>query len=288
MILVTGAAGKTGRAVLRALARQRASSRALVHREEQVEVVRAAGATDVVVGDMRSPDVLARAVEGVRAIYHICPNMHPEEERIGARILTAAREAGVQHFVYHSVMHPQTEKMPHHWHKLRVEERIFESDIPFTILQPAAYMQNLLAYWQTIVVQGVYRVPYSGEARMSLVDLEDVAEVAALVLTRGGHEGAIYELAGPEALSQYEVAAVLSRVLGRDVRFERLPLDVWEQSARARGLSAYAVDTLKRMFEYYDHYGFWGNANVLRWLLGREPTSLEAFVRRMVNAQREQ
>ncbi len=281
MILVTGAAGKTGRAVLRALAQRGARARALVHREEQTEVARKAGAVEVIVGDMGDAGVLARAAEGVDTIYHICPNMHPQEEEIGRLILEASQAAGVRHFVYHSVLHPQTEKMPHHWHKLRVEELIFEYDIPFTILQPAAYMQNLLAYWPTIVNEGVYRVPYGGNARMSLVDLEDVAEVAAIVLTEPGHEGAIYELAGPEALTQHEIVETIGRVLGRSVRFESLPVDVWEQTARERGLSDYAVDTLKRMFLYYDAYGFWGNPNVLRWLLGREPTRLEEFIKRI-------
>ncbi len=281
MILVTGAAGKTGKAVLRALARRGAYTRALAYREAHIPSVQEAGAHEIVVGDMTDPHVLARAVDGVSAIYHICPNMHPHEEEIGARILEAARAAGVQHFVYHSVLHPQTEDMPHHWHKLRVEERIFTTGLPFTILQPAAYMQNLLAYWATIVNEGVYRVPYSGKARMSLVDLEDVAEVAAIVLTEPGHQGATYELAGPEILSQYEIVQILGEALGREVRFEVLPLDQWETSARQRGLSEYAIDTLKRMFRYYDAYGFWGNANVLRWLLGREPTRLAEFVHKV-------
>ncbi len=280
MILVTGAAGKTGRAVLRALARRGARVRALVHRPEQEAIVRDCGASQVIVGDMRDPSLLARAAEGARAVCHICPNMHPEEERIGAAILAAAHRGGVEHFVYHSVLHPQTEKMPHHWQKLRVEERIFESGLPFTILQPAAYMQNLLGYRRAIVDEGAYRVPYSGHTRMSLVDLEDVAEAAAIVLTEPGHEGAIYELAGPEVLTQHQVAEILSRVIGRDVRVEPVPLDVWEAGARARGLGEYAVQTLKQMFRYYDAYGFWGNPNVLRWLLGREPTDLKTFVRR--------
>ncbi len=286
MILVTGAAGKTGRAVLRALARRGVHARALVHRAEQTAAAREAGAGDVVVGDMRDPEVVTQAMVGVHTVYHICPNMHPEEEAIGRVVLNAAQAAGVEYFVYHSVLHPQTEKMPHHWHKLRVEEMIFESGLPFTILQPTAYMQNLLGYWPAIVNEGVYRVPYAPETRISLVDLEDVAQVAAIVLTEARHQGAIYELCGPEALTQHEVAQVLAQVLGRDVRAEALPRDEWERNARQAGLSEYAVDTLKRMFEYYERYGFWGNGNVLRWLLGREPTRLADFVRRVVEGGR--
>ena len=75
--------------------------------------------------------------------------------------MEAARTAGVKRFVYHSVLHPQTEEMPHHWQKLRVEEEIFRGGLPFTILQPCAYMQNVVAYLDDIVMKGRYVVPYS-------------------------------------------------------------------------------------------------------------------------------
>ena len=97
---------------------------------------------------------------------------------MGRLVIGEARAAGVQHFVYHSVLHPQVEKMNHHWQKLRVEEMIFESGLPSTILQPAPYMQNLLGGWKSIVEDGVLRVPYSVDSKFSFVDLEDVAEAA--------------------------------------------------------------------------------------------------------------
>ncbi|MEM7348978.1 MAG: NmrA family NAD(P)-binding protein, partial [Chloroflexota bacterium] len=215
------------------------------------------------------------------AIYHICANMHPDEIAIGQIAIRAAQAAGVTRFVYHSVMHPQTETMPHHWNKLAVEARLFESGLPFTILQPAAYMQNIMASWKAIVEEGHYRVPYSIETRLGMVDLEDVATVAARVLTETGHEGAIYELAGSDILSQSETADVLAKVLQRRVKAEQIPIDDWTQKAEAAGLSPYAIETLLTMFDYYDNFGFWGNSNVLRFLLGREPTSFATFIERV-------
>lgn len=156
MILVSGAAGKTGRAVIRALAGRGAGVRAMVHRRNQIEAVRECGA-----------------------------------------------------------------------------------HVPYTILQPAAYMQNVPSGWDQIAVEGIYRVPYAVETRLGMVDLEDVAEAAALALTERGHEGATYELAGPEALTQSEVATILSHGLGRPVRAETIPLDAWEREARAAGLGDY-------------------------------------------------
>lgn len=281
MILVTGASGKTGRAVIRALMVKGATVRALVHRPDQVQAMHDLGAHEIVVGDMRDRATMDRAARGARAIYHICSNMNPAEVEIGKGVIVAARAAGVEHVVHHSVLHPQTEAMPHHWSKLRVEEKLFESGLAYTILQPAAYMQNVLAYWNPIMEQGVYPVPYAVEARLSVVDLEDVAEAAALVLTEPGHTGATYELAGPEALSQVEVAAILSRQLGRRVQAQAVPLDEWERKARASGMNDYAVETLLRMFRYYDGFGLCGNPNILNGLLRRPATTFSAFVARI-------
>lgn len=286
MILVTGAAGKTGRAIVRALVAKDAAVRALVHRPEQTGMVEELGVQEVWVGDMRARATVDQAAQGTRAIYHICPNVSPHEVPIGQSLIAAARSAGVEHFVYHSVLHPQTEAMPHHWSKLRVEERLFTSGLPYTILQPAAYMQNVLAHWTQIVEEGVYPVPYKVETQLGMVDLEDVAEAAATVLTEPGHQGATYELAGAEVMSQITVAAVLSQELGHPVRAQTLPLDVWEKNARAAGLGDYQVETLIAMFHYYEQHGFWGNPHVLEWLLGRAPVGFAAFVKRVAQERR--
>jgi uncharacterized protein YbjT (DUF2867 family) len=281
MIVISGAAGKTGRAVIRALAARGKSVRAVVHRPQQARLVEELGAQQVVVGDMRLEATMDRAVRGARAIYHICPNVHPEEVAIGRAAIASARSAGVQHFVYHSVLHPQIEAMPHHWLKLRVEERLFESGLNCTILQPAAYMQNVLAQWEHVLEQGVYSVPYAVDTRLGMVDLEDVAQAAAIVLTEPGHEGATYELAGAEALTQIEVAAILSQQLGRPVRAEAVPLGTWEKRAKESGLGEYQIRTLLKMFRYYERFGFWGSPRVLTWLLGRPPTTFAGFAARV-------
>jgi hypothetical protein len=193
----------------------------------------------------------------------------------------------VQHFVYHSVLHPQIEAMPHHWLKMRVEEQLFESGLNCTILQPAAYMQNVLAQWEHVLEQGVYSVPYAVDTRLGMADLEDVAQAAAIVLTEPGHEGATYELAGAEALTQTEVAAVLSQQLGRPVRAEAEPVEMWEKRARESGLGDYQIKTLVKMFRYYERYGFWGSPRVLTWLLGRPPTTFAAFAERVAQDRAE-
>ena len=279
-ILVTGAAGKTGLAVIRALARRGASVRALVRTPEREGRVIDAGADEALSGDLRDREALDRAVAGARAVYLICPNMSPDEEAIAGGVIAACRGAAVERLVYHSVLHPQVEAMPHHWAKMRVEEALFESGLAWTILQPAAYLQNLLAGWSSIVEEGRYRVPYAAGTRLGMVDLPDVAEVAAKVLAEDGHEGAVYELAGAEVLTQTEIAARLAETLGRPVTLEVVERTAWRREALAAGLPEPAVETLLAMFRYYEEHGFWGNPRILRHLLGRAPTPLAVFLKR--------
>lgn len=281
LVLVTGASGKTGRAVVAALARAGVATRALVRRTSQAEDMIRLGALEAATADMRSASGVRSAMERVRAVYHICPNVHPDEVEIGRTMLDAAREMGVERIVLHSVLHPQAEKMPHHGNKLRVEEALLESNLGFTILQPAVYMQNLLAGWRLITEDGLLRNPYPEDTQLSLVDLEDVAEAAALVLTDPAHIGAVYELAGTPPLSQTQVAAILSEALGRPVRTETESIEAWEARARDAGLGETSRTALIRMFDYYREFGLIGNPNVLRWLLGREPTPLIEFARRV-------
>lgn len=280
MILLTGASGKTGRTLVKVLSKAE-SVCAFVHREEHISILKSLGAEKVIVGDIHDHAAIRSSMQGARSVYHICPNMSPDEAVIGKSVIDEARMARVEQFIYHSVLHPQTEKMTHHWQKLRVEEMIFESGLPFTILQPAPYMQNLLAGWKSIIEDGVLRVPYSVNSKFSFVDLEDVAEAARIVSTGPDHINAIYELAGTVPMSLVEVAGIFGRVLNRNVRAEKEGIGDWR--LRAEGLSEYAMENLVRMFEYYDQWGLAGNPNVLRWLMNRQPASFEAFVYRFAN-----
>ncbi len=283
MILVTGAAGKTGNAVVKALAAKGANVRALVRRPEYAAVLEALGAAEVSIGSFDDPGALALATAGTRAIYHICPNVSPNEVAHARAVAAAAQAQNVARFVYHSVLHPQIEAMPHHWQKMRTEEMLFAAGFELTILQPTAYMQNILGAWRGIVADGVFRVPYPVETRLCLVDLDDVAEAAALVLTSDGHSGATYELVGTGPLSQTEVAAAIAAALGRNVRAEAETAEAWQARARAGGMGEHERVTLAAMFRYYADHGLIGNPNTLSWLLGRAPNSLARFLGRIAS-----
>jgi len=278
MILITGAAGKTGQAVIQALLKRKKTIRAFVHKDSQIQLLQDLGVQEVIAGDMSSPQTMNQALEGVKSVYHICPNVSPDEIKIGKILIQGAKSAEVEHIVYHSVLHPQIESMPHHWRKMRVEELLFESGLAYTILQPAPYMQNILAYCDDIENKSRYPIPYAENTRLNSVDLEDVAEIAAMVLSEPGHQGAIYELCGTENLSQIELTEILSRYLGHRVDVEVVPLDEWEVSSRNKGMGDYQVNTLIKMFKYYEEFGLIGNPNILECLLHRPPTSYGTFI----------
>jgi NAD(P)H dehydrogenase (quinone) len=278
MILVTGAAGKTGKAVVKALAARGAAVRALVRRSEQAGELEALGAAEVSYGSFEDSSALTRATAGIAAIYHICPNVSPHELAYARAITTAAQAHQIKRFVYHSVLHPQIEAMPHHWQKMQVEQMLFAAGFDLTILQPTAYMQNLLGAWRGLVEDGVFRIPYPIDTRLSLVDLDDVAEAAALVLTKDGHVGATYELVGTGPLSQSEVAVAVGAVLHRNVGVEVETLETWQARACAVGMGEHERATLAAMFRYYGSNGLIGNPNTLRWLLGRAPHDLAHFL----------
>ena len=283
MILVTGAGGKTGRAVVKVLAEKKSEPVcALVRSQELAPVLTRLGADQIVIGDMCDPLFMSKIFAGMRVVYHICPNMSPDEQQMAENTIKAGVSAGLEQFVYHSVLHPQAEAMPHHWQKMRVEERLFASRLPFTILQPAAYMQNILAYWESISQHGIYPVPYALTARLSIVDLEDVAEVASRVILRPGHLGAIYELAGPEPLSQIEVAKIIADKLGRPVEARQTDRIEWEKIVRSARMDPSTIETLLNMFVYYENYGLVGNPNVLEWLLDRPAHHFASFVESII------
>src|SRR4030088_3125205 len=111
MILVSGAGGKTGKAVLSALLARGAPVRAFVRSPSHHATLEAIGVNDVVVGSMDDPHAVSQALRGVNAVYHICPNVSPHEVAFAKTLVGAADGSGVSRLVYHSVLHPQIEAM---------------------------------------------------------------------------------------------------------------------------------------------------------------------------------
>lgn len=278
-LLLTGANGRTGRAILQAMVRRGIPVRAFIRKADQVADMLALGASDCAMADMSDPASIAAAVQGAGAVFHIGPPMHPDELEITQRFIAAAKANGVGHFIYYSVMHPLRREVRHHRLKLDGEEALIESGLPYTIIQPSRYMQHLVPIWTQVVQDGVHAMPFNVDGKYNVVDLADLAEACAIVAADSGkHSYATYELAGPEALSQTDMAAIIADVIGKPVRAEAIPLDVVERKARAAGASDDRVCQMLVMNRHYDAHGFRGNPNILEYLIGRPATPFRAYV----------
>jgi NAD(P)H dehydrogenase (quinone) len=286
MILVTGASGKTGLAIIRALSKKKLPVRAFIRKSSSQNEVLAAGAAQISIGSMENFKDVQAAVDNVESVYHICPNLHPNEYEIGALIINACMNSGCNHFVYHSVLHPQINKMPHHWQKLRVEELLLNSKMNFTILQPTAYMQNIIGYLPDIC-KGYYELPYPVDTKISLIDLDDIAGAAEEIISNPIHYNAIYELSGTLPISQVEVASALSLYLKRNISVGYLDINSWQKKSPL-GLSDYFKNSLLAMFTYYSEFGLFGNPNVLSYLIKRPPTNLQEFFSKNITSDAEE
>ena len=232
-IAVVGGHGKTGRALGSALGRR--------------------GHDAVALGRAEWP-ALAEAMAGCDVAYLIAPNMHPDEATYVGAAVEAVRAAGIGRVVLHSVAAPYAPAMPHHLGKAAAEDVVRRSGLAWTILQPGAYLQNL-------DLTRPVRIAYRADAPFGFVDLADVAEAAAVVLTGPGHEGATYELASRQA-TVGELAAEAG------VPVEVVTPEQWAATDGA-GLDPRARAWLLAMFAYYDAHGLPVGTLPLRALLGR-------------------
>ncbi len=282
MILITGANGQTGRAIIKSLSAKGEDIRAFVHKAEHGQELKALGVNEIVVGDMMDQEAMNEAFKGIRAAYHICSVVNHNEVEIGQIAINAARSAQIEHFVFHSVLHSVLQDLPHHQKKLMVEEILVNSRIPYTIIQPAAFMQNILEGWKLLSEEGIFEQRFfkSIETRICMVDLEDLAEAASVILTQPGHMAATYEICGPENLSMADMLSVFNQNFKRDIKVQTPPDELWAAQLRKHGSGDYQIGTLLTMFHHYNEHGFPGNPNGLSWLLGRRPHDFASFIRR--------
>jgi uncharacterized protein YbjT (DUF2867 family) len=286
VVLVTSAAGQTGTRLIRHLVVRGVRVRGLVTKQASADRIAGLGA-EPVLGDLRDGDALRRAMDGASKLYHIAPTLAADEYSLHRGVLRAAQAAGISHFVLHGVIAPYLQDVPFHWAKQRLIADLYHSGLPYTVLLPGNFMQNLAWTWPDIAARGEWALPYRTDVPLCWVDLDDVAEAAANVLTGEGDAYATYELVGTgSVLTRDEVAALMTQAWGRPVRAVRV--EVHEYLTRSREQPFFArlsddeIQQIRAMFRGYDAVGCpAGNSKVLSMLLGRSATSFESFLRRL-------
>jgi uncharacterized protein YbjT (DUF2867 family) len=272
-VLAIGAGGQYAGLVVPALVSRDVKVRALVHDPAKQNQVRQAGADEAVTGDLRDPASLRAALNGVDGVFLIIPAFAEDTAAVGTGVVAAAQAAGVRRIVFSGVYHPSL-SLVNHASTRPVEEALYRSDLEFTVLQPAMFMQGLLGGWQSAVSGGVFVMPYSKDAAMTFVDYRDVAEAAAVAFTNDDLVGGTFELAAGGTVTRTALAALMSQYAGREVTAQ----DADPAVALADMPGGFEKDGLLAMFAEYTGHGFHGGSNlVLRTILGRSPRSLTDF-----------
>jgi uncharacterized protein YbjT (DUF2867 family) len=268
VILVTGATGNAGSAVLRAVLDAGLPARALVRRADASLPADA----EVAVGDLNDPDSLGPALAGVRGLFLLSGYRDLE------RTLALARDAGVEHVVLLSssaAPDGDLENAVARYHILS-ERAVAESGLAWTFIRPNAFMSNTYRWLPQLAAGDVVRLPFAG-VRTATIDPDDLGAVAAAAFAADGHRGQAYRVSGPESLLPEEQVAILGRALGRELRFEAQPDDE-ARTELARTMPPEYVDAFLRF--YVD--GELDESQVLptvESILGRPPGTFERWAR---------
>lgn len=276
-VLVAGATGTVSTAVLAELkGKPGIHLRALVH-----DAGKAAGLVEegyeVAVGDLEEPDSLDEAFEGVDILFLLTP-ASALEPSMGSNAVNAARKANVKHIVRNSAI-KAAHDAPNRNGRLHalVEEAVKASGIPWTILRPHYYMQNLLSSARSVASDGMLYMNM-GEAPVGMIDGRDAGRLAARVIEDPGpHAGKIYNPTGPEPITMKEAAEALARVLGRPVQYVALPQEAAREAMLGFGLSRWFVGNVVDYGRAYS--GGWGDFTTddFKNVTGHQARSFQQF-----------
>jgi uncharacterized protein YbjT (DUF2867 family) len=279
MILVTGATGLNGRELVQRLSARGVPVRALVRNVARAAALAALPHVEVAEGDMAHPDTLAGPLRGVdRAM--LISSSDPAMLDVQSNFIEAARKAGVKHVVKLSGIMPERDS-PFRFARMHgeAERRLEASGLAFTHLRAGEFMPSYFRQVPSIVAKGAMFLPME-DARIASIDVGDIAEVAAIALTGSGHEGKIYPLTGPEALTMTEVAAKLSVVTGKPIRYVDIAPEDARRAQLAAGMPSYLVDALAELFAERRKGKEAQVSSVAQEILGRRPVSFDEFAMR--------
>jgi uncharacterized protein YbjT (DUF2867 family) len=274
MILITGASGNVGKEVLR----QAAASGTKVRAAFQTANKAAASLSGVEIAtvDYNQPETLLAALKGVNKVFLVGP---PAQNLVALerKAVDSIKQAGGPQIVKLSAMGGRAATFPRQ--HAESEDYIKSSGVPYTFLRPNGFMQNLAIYnAPTINSQNAF-YGCQGEGKVSHIDLRDVAAVAVKALTDDRHQGKSYTLTGPRALSNAELAQILSDDLGREIRYVDLPADQFKQALLGAGLPEWSANALIDLQQLYRSGGASAVTNDVEQILGRKPRSFEQFSR---------
>ncbi|OLB85275.1 MAG: hypothetical protein AUG74_19460 [Bacteroidetes bacterium 13_1_20CM_4_60_6] len=285
MILITGASGSVGKAVLLEAIRRESKVRAMYRSKE--EAAKAPSGCQAVLADYADKHSLRKALDGVNFVYVVCSPI-PQLVELESNMLVACKQAGVKHVVLNSALgagdYPKS--FPS-WHR-QVEDKLKSSGMSCTILRPNGFLQNIVTYnAASIRTQGAFYAAM-GDAKVSYLDVGDIAVVAVKALRGGPHSGKTYELNGPEAISNEELAKRISKISGRTVNYVDIPESAQREAMLGMGMPEWQVTALLELQQYYKQGGGAKTDGVLRSLIERAPVTLDQYLKANAKEFRDQ
>ncbi|KAF3051793.1 hypothetical protein E8E11_011279 [Didymella keratinophila] len=264
LLLLTAASGKQIGTLLPLLSEWK-RLRLAVHSKASAEELSAQHpAAEVVKVDLTSSDSIHSILKDVNVVVHVGPPFHPEEANIGCMMVDAARElykdgfGTLKHFIFSSVIGSQLSSMVHHAAKRRVEEHLMESGLPFTILQPSTFLDNIPV--AKLIEEPVYPELWNLDTKV--------------LMEREEHFLAQYPIISVDSpKSTCGVLSVIEKKINKKIETKHLEQDEAAELLlkRASDSGAYAKEAVGLMAKYYNTNGLLGNSKVLKTVIGREP-----------------
>jgi uncharacterized protein YbjT (DUF2867 family) len=275
VILVTGATGTIGRAVVKDLVQKKGSVRAAV-RDKAKASKQFDPAVQLIEFDFEKPDTFSRALDGVGKLFVLPPLTTNQTELVNA-LVDSAKKSGVQQIVKLSVIGVETGLA----FKIgdshaASDQHVRDSGISYTILRPNSFMQNFINYFPPR--DGVIYLPW-GNGKASFIDAYDIAAVAAESFTGDGHAGKIHTLTGPAALGVADVARILSQASGREIKYVDVPESAARDGMLQAGLPQWQVDALLELHAINKQSLWSAVTSDVQEITGRPPVSFEQFAR---------
>src|SRR5713101_874475 len=279
MILVTGGTGLNGGELLRRLSARGVRVRAMVRSIARAGGISSLPQVEIVAGDMARPETLAEPLRGVDRAMLISSSDAAMLD-VQSSFIDAARKAGVKHVVKLSGIMPELDS-PFRFARMHgeIERRLEASGMAFTHLRAGEFMPTYFRQVPSIIARGALFLPMEN-AKIASIDIGDIADVAAVALTNSGHEGKIYPLTGPEALTMAEVAEKLSAVTGKDIRYINVAPEDAKKAQLAAGVSPYIADALAELFAERRKGKEANVSPAVQMILGRPPVSFDEFAKR--------
>ena len=279
MILVTGATGLSGGVLVRLLSARGIPVRVLVRNPARAEALSSLPNVEIVEGDMARPGTLSGPLSGVDRAMLISSSDASMLE-VQSNFIDAAKAAGVEHVVKLSGIMPEVDS-PFRFARMHgeIEQKLERSGMAFTHLRAGEFMHSYFRQVPAIVGRGALFLPME-DARIASIDVPDIAEAAVVVLTTPGHEGKIYPLTGPEALSMTEVARKLSTATGRTISYVNVAPEQARQAQLDAGVPQYRADALAELFAERRKGKEARVWPTIETIIGRRATSFDEFAAR--------